>query len=403
MRISVILDNELNSDIRVLREIKLLKENGFDVSVLCLGFDKKKYEVPVPGITVERISLRRKLKDTLFFFLNTFPAYEWLWTSHISRHIRKTRPDYMHVHDLYMARSAHKGIRRSGKKIPIILDLHENYPFTVTTYNWTKGFLRNLLSRPEAWKKKEREYLCYADRTIVLSGEYRDRLIEQYPELKPENFCVFPNVPDLPQPAEKNEVRVDNPFNNGFPVLLYYGVIAERRGVFETIQVFTKLVREGFPVNLLFIGPVDRHDRPRFEKATHDPLLSDNLRHISWIDARDFPAYLKISDICLAPFHVNPQHESGVANKVYDYMLGGKPLIVSACRPQKNLVEKHECGLVFHDQDEYYRAIIRLAGNESLRRAMGANGYTAIRDHYNIPAMKDQLLSGCYSPRHNSK
>jgi glycosyltransferase involved in cell wall biosynthesis len=403
MRISVILDNELNSDIRVLREIKLLKENGFDVSVLCLGFDKKKYEVPVPGITVERISLRRKLKDTLFFFLNTFPAYEWLWTSHISRHIRKTRPDYMHVHDLYMARSAHKGIRRSGKKIPIILDLHENYPFTVTTYNWTKGFLRNLLSRPEAWKKKEREYLCYADRTIVLSGEYRDRLIEQYPELKPENFCVFPNVPDLPQPAEKNEVRVDNPFNNGFPVLLYYGVIAERRGVFETIQVFTKLVREGFPVNLLFIGPVDRHDRPRFEKAIYEPILSDNLRHISWIDARDFPAYLKISDICLAPFHVNPQHESGVANKVYDYMLGGKPLIVSACRPQKNLVEKHECGLVFHDQDEYYRAIIRLAGNESLRRAMGANGYTAIRDHYNIPAMKDQLLSGCYSPRHNSK
>ena len=397
MRISIILDNDLNYDIRVLREIKILKENGFDVSVLCFGFGKKKYEVPVPGISVERISLRRKVKDTLFFFLNTLPAYEWLWSSYIIRHIRRTNPDYLHVHDLYMARSAHKGILSSGKKIPVILDLHENYPFTVTTYNWTKGFLRNLLSRPEAWKKKEREYLGYADRFIVLSGEYRDSLVAQYPELKQENFCVFPNVPDLPHPAEKNGVPAENPFKSGFPILLYYGVIAERRGVFETIEVFTKLIREGYPVNLLFIGPVDRHDRPRFEKAIHDPLLSHNIRHIPWIHARDFPSYLKISDICLAPFHVNPQHESGVANKVYDYMLGGKPLIVSACRPQKNLVEKHECGLVFHDQDEYYRAIIRLAENESLRKTMGANGYMAIRDHYNIPAIKDKLLSVCYS------
>jgi glycosyltransferase involved in cell wall biosynthesis len=395
MRISVILDNELNYDIRVLREIKILEENGFDVSVLCFGFGKKKYDVPVPGINVDRISIRRKVKDTLFFFLNTLPAYEWLWASYISRHTRKIKPDFLHVHDLYMARAAHNGILRSGKKIPMILDLHENYPFTVTTYNWTKGFLRNLLSRPEAWKKKEREYLGYADRLIVLSGEYRDSLIDRYPELKPENFCIFPNVPDLPTPEEKNTDAAESPFNNGFPVLLYYGVIAERRGVFETIEVFGKLIREGFPINLLFIGPVDRHDRPRFEKAVSEPLLSQNLRHIPWIDARDFPSYLKMSDICLAPFHVNPQHESGVANKVYDYMLGGKPLIVSACRPQKNLVEKHECGLVFHDQEEYYRAIKRLAKNESLRKTMGANGYIAIRDHYNIDLVKRDLLLAC--------
>ena len=196
MNIGVVIDNELNDDKRVLREIQILKEAGHRIFVLCFGFNNRNYTT-IEGINVTRIRISKKLKDFLFFFLNLIPAYEWLWCARIKEFIEANRIDFLHVHDLYMSKAARDGIRKSGRKIPMILDLHENYPYAVTTYNWTKGFLRKLLSRPFVWQKKEKEYLGYADCIIVLSDDFRDVLTERYPELRNKKFTSFPNVPDI--------------------------------------------------------------------------------------------------------------------------------------------------------------------------------------------------------------
>ncbi|HLN55264.1 MAG TPA: glycosyltransferase family 4 protein [Bacteroidales bacterium] len=390
MRAGIIVDNEFINDIRVKREAAILKAEGYDVRVLCVGFGKH-YDEP-EGMNVTRIALSRRYKDAMFFFMNVLPVYEIMWAREISRFILKNNPAVIHVHDLYMSKAAHKGIKRSGRKIPMILDLHENYPFQVTTYNWTKGFLRNMLSRPASWKKKEFEYLGYADRIVVLSKEYRDSLMNEYPRLNEDRFIVFPNVPDINAPEYTAKTRVENPFKNDFPILLYYGVIAERRGIFETIDVFFELVKNNFEVNLLLIGPVDKKDSEYFTELASYKELKGKLIHIPWINSKEFPGYLEISDICLAPFRKNPQHESGIANKIYDYMLGGKPLVVSDCRPQKNLVEKYNCGLVFSDTTEFYNALITLLKDEQLRRSMGRNGQNAITSFYNIATFKDLLI-----------
>lgn len=392
MRTGIILDNDLNSDIRVLREIGILKEQGIEVFVLCFGFGKK-YENPLGGITTERINIRKKLKDLLFFILNTIPLYEWMWASRIKKFILKNNIGILHVHDLYMSKAAHRGIKRSGKKIPLILDLHENYPFTVKTYNWTKGFFRSRIARPLKWTEKEPDYLNYADRVIVLSNDFRDQLIQKYPLLLKNNFTILPNVPDLAFRQDAKVIEVVSPFAQEYTVILYYGVIAERRGIFDAIQVFSELVKENVPVNLLFIGPADKKDKPLFHELITQKELKDRICYIPWIDSGDLPAYLEISDICIAPFQKNPQHESGVANKIYDYMLGGKPLIVSDCKPQKELVERHVCGLVFSDNNGMKEAIIKLASNPELRKTMGKNGRDAVQKEYNTGVIKERLFS----------
>src|ERR1035437_138434 len=185
MKIGIVVDNELNRDIRVLREIGILKKQGYEIFVLCFGF-LKTYKDPVDQINITRFNLPRKLKNILFFLLNTIPVYEWLWAQKIKKFIVNNNLEILHVHDLYMARTGYNGIKKAKRKIPMILDLHENYPYTITTYNWTKGFIRRLISQPQGWKKKEREYLGYADRIIVLSNDFRDSLLDQYPELGAE-------------------------------------------------------------------------------------------------------------------------------------------------------------------------------------------------------------------------
>lgn len=392
MKVGIVVDNELNGDIRVLREIGILKEQGFDIYVLCYGF-LKTYKEPVGQINITRINIPRKLRDILFFLLNTIPAYEWLWASQIKKFIIHNDLEFLHVHDLYMARAAYNGIKKTNRKIPIILDLHENYPFTVTTYNWTKGFIRRLISRPEEWKNKEREYLGYANRIVVLSDDFRDVLLKRYPVLAAETFVVLPNVPDLSQPEYNNKGVVMNPFKQGFPIIFYYGVIAERRGIFDALRVFINLVKEDYPVNFLLIGPVDKKDKTSFSELIGLELLTNRVHYIPWIESKEFPDYLGICDICIAPFHKNPQHESGVANKIYDYMLGGKPLIVSDCLPQQKLVEKINCGLVFRNMTEFRDAIIKLINDRELRSTLGKNGMDAILREHNMARVKENLIS----------
>jgi hypothetical protein len=43
MKAGVIVDNDLNNDKRVLREIEILKAGGVEIFVLCFGFDNKIY------------------------------------------------------------------------------------------------------------------------------------------------------------------------------------------------------------------------------------------------------------------------------------------------------------------------------------------------------------------------
>jgi glycosyltransferase involved in cell wall biosynthesis len=391
MRIGIVVDNELNNDIRVLREIEILKEQGFEIFVLCYGFGNS-YRIPVSQINITRINIQKKLKDILFFILNTIPLYEWLWASQIKKFIARNNIEVLHVHDLYMSGAAHSGIIKSRKNIPLILDLHENYPFTVTTYNWTKGFIRNLISRPAKWQKKEKEYLDHADRIIVLSNDYRDLLISRYPGLDEADFAVLPNVPDVSQFNKRSRVPVKNPFNNGFPIIFYYGVIAERRGIFDALGVFIELLKENFNVNFLLIGPVDKKDKLHFSKLMSRVSVAGHIHHIPWIDSAELPAYLEIIDICIAPFHKNPQHESGVANKIYEYMLGGKPVIVSDCKPQKNLIEKYNSGLVFENMPELHEAIIKLSRDRDLRTLMGKNGYDAVMNEQNMEIVKENLI-----------
>lgn len=392
MKIGIVVDNELNNDIRVLREIGILKEQDFEIFALCFGFLKSKKNM-INQIHVTRINIPKKLKDIIFFLLNTIPVYEWLWTSKIKKFIIQNDLEFLHVHDLYMARSAYNGIKKSKRKIPLILDLHENYPFTVVTYNWTKGFLRSLISRPDQWKKKEQEYLSFADRIIVLSDDFRDELLEQYPGLGEDTFVVLPNVPDLSLPEYKKQEIVENPFKQGFPIIFYYGVIAERRGIFDALRVFTDLIKEGYSVNFLLIGPVDKKDKPLFKELISLDLLTNRIHYIPWIESKVFPGYLQISDICIAPFHKNPQHESGVANKIYDYMLGGKPIIASDCKPQQELIEKHCCGIIFKNKAEFHDAAVKLLNNKLLRKELGDNGRKAIIGEYNTDVVKGSLIS----------
>ena len=387
--IGMIVDNDFNDDTRLRKEVEILKKDGHNIHVLCFAYDKKKYS-SVQGVNVCRIKIKKRIKNILFFFINRVPLYELLWKNEIKKFVKKNSIDVLHVHDLYMSKSVHLAIKSLKREIPLILDLHENYPYAVQSYNWTKGGFRNFLSNPKAWLKKESKYLSYASKLIVLSEYFRQDLLQQYNFIDKNDIVSFPNVIDLRQ---FELYKVDSKVEKSNKVtLMYFGGIAERRGIFETLTVFENGLERGLNIELLIIGPIDKADKNRFLHEINKLKLKDSINYIPWIDISELVTYMHISDIFLSPLIKNKQHESGVANKIFQYMYGAKPIIVSDCKPQKELVESFNCGLSYSTQKEYLDCVTQLVENKELRAKLGTNGFKKLYEKYDSGDYEKILL-----------
>ena len=81
MNVGVVIDNNFDSDIRVKKEVSLLKKNGFKVYILALGKGSTK--------NIERMFLSTWLKNILFLLINRIPLYELLWSFWVKNFINK--------------------------------------------------------------------------------------------------------------------------------------------------------------------------------------------------------------------------------------------------------------------------------------------------------------------------
>ena len=132
-----------------------------------------------------------------------------------------------------------------------------------------------------------------------------------------------------------------------------------------------------------------------FEKKMNDPLIKKYFIHYAWKDISLLPSYINASNICLSPLVKNPQHESGIANKVYQYLLFERPVIVSDCKPQTKLVTKHNCGLdfVWNSVEDFIEKVNYLYNNPEEASEMGLRGHKAVMEYYNTHITKHALLS----------
>ncbi len=392
MRIGVVVDNEFNHDVRVRNECKILAGAGHEVTVLCFNFGQYKTFEKVDNINVYRINIKQKIRNILFAFNNSIELYNLFWSVNIKNFIQKHTIQALHVHDLYMAKAAHYATKNTT--INFTLDLHENYPAAVKGYQWMYQFPFTYLIRPKKWERLEKKYLEYPKKIVVLSESFRDDLLLKHPLLREKAFVVYPNVPDLDEFKNYPIDQTIYPKNDDF-ILFYFGVISQRRGIFTVIEALKKIIKAVPSIKLLLIGPADKAEKEKFLKTINNPKLKKNITWYPWKDIRFLSSYIHSSDVCLSPIVKNDQHESGVANKVFQYMLFERPLIVSDCKPQAKIVTEEQCGLVFksEDADDLAQKVITLYQNKEMRIKMGENGKKAVEATYNTKNFGKNLVN----------
>ena len=381
MRSGVILDKEITKDQRVLNEIKILESHGHEIHVLCPDLLNIGLSGNIGNIKIRRFKMSNRQREILFGIVNRFPLYNWIWQKQVRHFIAATRVEALHTHDLYMAKPVYMGNRKYH--LPITLDLHENFPAAIQSYTWATTFPKSLLVVPKRWEKLEKKYLEYADNIVVLCHSFQEELKQKYSSLAKKRFVIYPNVPDVEELLQYDPLSITIPKQDF--IMFYFGAIGVRRGLISCFEALKNLTPNYPDIKLLLIGPIDKGDRELFKSYMEDPRIREQIIYYKWKDLSEFPAFARQSAIGLSPLIKNPQHDSGIANKVYQYMLFETPVLVSDCTPQLELIEETGAGMVFRNEDveDLIEKIIYLYQHPEERKHMGENGKKAVLEKYN--------------------
>lgn len=248
--------------------------------------------------------------------------------------------DVIHAHDVHMVGVASDAVARrqhQGRPATWVYDAHE-FVAGLSLYGGRTARKR------AAYLDLEQEYITDAAGVITVTEPLAEELQQRY-RLSSRPVVVM-NSPVLGAANQSLEVGIREAcgLDESVPLLVYSGGVTAARGVATAVEALpllpgvhlavvcvpstaTKAVRELADLAAR-LGVQDR-------LHLHDPVPPDSVS-----------AFLQSADVGLLPLLHFGSHEVALANKLFEYLYGGVPVVVSDCRAQAEFVRRHEVGAV---------------------------------------------------------
>ena len=389
MKIGMILDSTYPDDARVTNECAELLKNKHEIHLFCLCFKKPfvKNEV-INQINVHRYHCS-KLTYKLSALANDIGLYGFILKNKIRNFVENSDVEVLHVHDIQIAKAAISVSKRFGIKYNI--DLHENRPEIMKYYKHVNSFLGKIFISPLRWKKAEESFVKKANKIVVVTENAKEELLSRV-KIDQEKIVVYPNtVRDDFYKNKKIDKVLEKQYSKNF-VITYVGNTSERRGLLTVIESL-KTLRKTIPnIKLLIIGKSSFDYVLKNEIKKHD--VEELVDFIGWVKENEIPNYLSISKLGLSPLHRNIHHDTTYANKIFQYISFGCPIVSSDVIAQSELVKKHNIGVVFEDRNvmDLTKKITQLYNEKDLFEKFRANCIESIKK-LNNSVISNQLIS----------
>ncbi len=374
----MILDKVFPPDPRVENEAIELIKGGHEVFLFCLTYGDEKGEESINQIKVKRYQ-SNKFDYKMSALAYTVPFYSLVMKKKIAGFLTKNSIEAIHIHDIRIAEAVF--LANKKRELPVVLDLHDNMPEVMKFYPHLQKFPGKYLISPKKWKQKEEVFIKKADKVITVSQEFVNELIDRT-KIDENKVILVPNTirKFFYKSFELNNEIVEK-YKDNF-VILYLGDTHVRRGLLTAIKSIKKLKDQIPNIKLVIVG-----------KNTTDYILKQEVEELNvnefvdfegWKNVSLFPSYIEKSDVCISPLRRNIQHDVAYANKLFQYMSLGKPLLVSNAIAQKNLIERINGGLVHEEQnvEDFESKVLELYNNPSLREELGNNGESFVKNEF---------------------
>jgi len=152
---------------------------------------------------------------------------------------------------------------------------------------------------------------------------------------------VFPHVYGAPSvsPADKriaDELWEERGVRGDSFVCCFIGTVNPHSD-FEPVIACARQMRDA-----QFVICGDGDDLARLRKLTAD---LENVFLPGWLGLTEIISLMKLSDVGLAPY--SAKAKQSLPNKAFEYFFGGLPVVTTLQGELENLLEKHQCGVVY--------------------------------------------------------
>ena len=363
-RVILVRTNLVDRDPWLAKEIDTLKRGGYAITLLCWDRDCKASRAQQWETGGDYREIRLRLKAPWSIKILPFLP---IWWSFVFFWLMVERWDMAHAINLDSIMPA--VIAAKLKRQPIIYEIFDVYADLIVL----PQFLR------QSGIYLDKIFMRLAD-AVIIANEAQEKELNGIPN---SNAVVIYNPP--PDYFRKLDAQENDIFT-----MFYAGVLYRSRSL-NLDKVF-QAIRNIDGVRLIIAGYGDQAtDIEQWVNEAGDK--AEFIGEISYNEALERTMTSDLLFVLNDP--VVPSVRYASCNKLFEAMMGHKPIIVSKGTGMADMVEKEKCGLVVDSNSvgEIREAIVSLKESLELCRQLGANGRKAYEQKYNREIMERRLLT----------
>jgi len=373
-------------DIRLEKEIRSLTEAGHHLFVLAERRKAESKREKVLSAVTDRYTPPNTFRRRLDWFRFQTSFRSGFWSNRIKDFVKRNKIEVLHVHDLPLVGTTIAIAREFN--IPVVADMHENYP--AAKQLWSANIRDPLVwfgDDYRRWQRYEKRILPLANKVITVVDEAAQRLQESG-TVNSENMTVVMNVEEktwfdahiTTNTTEDDTIRI-----------VYVGGVRPHRGLDEVIKALVDL--RDRDLLLRIVGARGRYST-ELQDLAKDLGVADKMDLVPWCPLEEVPNAIIECDIGIIPHQKHAHTDATIPHKLFQYMLGRKPVIVSNCKPLERIVKETRAGLVFEsgNTENLAAKIMELCSDSEHRKTLGSNGRAAASREYSWEAEGQKLV-----------
>ncbi len=345
-------------ELPVRREAESLQAAGFEVDVICLQQEGHENVELDNGVRLYRLPLKRKKGSILRYIIDYFSFFVLAAIKVTKLHLKQpykviqvnTMPDFLVFATLIP--------RLLGAKV--IAFMKEPTPeLGITLY---KSPLM-----PFILKIIEQLTLKYANMAFAVTQQLKDTYVSR--GARADKIQVVLNGPEA-----NHLLAFDGHFSPdpAYLTLICHGAIEERYGQ-DTILKAVKLARPQVPnLRLRLTGTGAYVDEVK--ELIKELQLEDCVEYLGWVSMPELVAELRQADVGLVAQKSSPYSNLVHTNKMYEYIIFGKPAIITRLKSVQDYFDEHS--MYYFEPDDPHslaEAIVDLYQHPDKGRNLVAN------------------------------
>jgi glycosyltransferase involved in cell wall biosynthesis len=381
-RVLIIVENQaVPFDRRVWREACSLRENGYEVTVLCPRQKTcaKGYEV-IQGIRIYRHPSPSEGSTPLGYLWEygcalfwEFSYTSWIYLRHGFDVIQGCNPP----DDIFLIALPFKLLG-----VKYIFDHHDANPELYVSKFGKRGALYGILAGLEKLTYR------FSDVVIATNMSYKDLAVNRG-SVAPENVFIVRNGPE--REAFKS-VRSNPARKNGKNYLVgYVGNMSVQDGLDILLDVAQHIKNSGRR-DVFFMCVGGGTELNQLKKMVEDRDLLDTVYFTGRVSDEELLEILSTADVCVNPDRPSEMNDISTMIKIMEYMALGKPIVQFDSKEGR--FSAQEASLYAGKDDgvaDFATKIIWLLGRPEERKKMGEFGRKRIEEQlaweYSIPKL----------------